>query len=408
MFTVLVVLAILGGVAYRATTPEERARFLEQYIQPAALAMDRVVFATEPFRAALRARTPWIVLTPALAALNALVFVVMLFGDRPFSEPGTLLDWGASQGPHTTNGEWWRLATAMFVHAGMFHLLFNLIGLAQVGELLERLVGPVVVACVYVTAGVLASLVSISEYPLAVHIGASAAVFGLYGLLLAVTAWGMLRRTGVTIPLAVFQSLAPSAAMFFLYSVVTDGIASTPNFTGFIVGLVMGLALTKNAGERKPALHPLAIAMAAAAVVIVYVALPLRGLMDIRPEIAQLVTSEDRTANVYRLAVGRFTKKQRPIDTRVLTDLIDGTILPQLRAARARVDALDRVLAEHQPLVASASEYLRLREASWRLRAEGLRKGSMSILREAERIEQASLGALHRLRGMQVTIDVHT
>ncbi len=404
LILLIVLVAIVVG-AYHATTSEERKRFLEQSVQPAAVAIDQLIFATETFRAAARARTPWVVATPALAGLNVVVFVFMLLGDGALGDPATLLGWGANQGPLTTGGQWWRLFTAVFVQAGFFHLLFLLVGLAQTGELLERLLGPAPVVLVYVTAGIIGSLVGLIGDPLAVHVGGSAAVFGLYGLLLAVSVWGWLRPSPMTIPLVIFQTLAPAAALFFLYSLVTDFIGAA-NLSGFVVGVICGGVLTMNVGDSTPALRPVGFAAGAAVVTFVSLALPLRGIVDVRPDLVEIVASEDRSANVYRAAVGRFTTRQKPLDTRVLTELINGTILPSLQTARARVDTLDRALAEHRPLVASASEYLRLREASWRLRLEGLRKGSLPTLREAEKTEQASFEALNRLRGVRTTLTV--
>jgi hypothetical protein len=287
-------------------------------------------------------------------------------------------------------------------------LFFVLIGLLQVAELLERLVGAVIVAWVYVTAGVVSNLVGVADHPLAVHAGASAAVHALYGLLLAVIAWRMIRPVGLAIPLAVFKTLIPGSFLFLLYTLVTDGLASRPNLVGLVVGVVAGVALTINAGERKPAGRSLAIAMAAAAALVISMAWPLRGIVDVRPELVELVTREDREAAVFRLVIGQFTSRQVPIDARVLAGLIDKTILPQVSDGRARVAQISRALPEHQPLVASAAEYLRLREQSWRLRAEGFRKGKMALLREAERIERAALEALHALRGLDLTLEVHT
>ena len=102
--------------------------------------------------------------------------------------------WGASFGPRTTNGEWWRLVASMFVHTGTFQLLVNGAALVQLGLILERLVGHVTFAAVYFAAGLLASIVSLSDYPMGVSSGASGAIFGLYGLLLASTAWSAVLR----------------------------------------------------------------------------------------------------------------------------------------------------------------------------------------------------------------------
>ena len=92
------------------------------------------------------------------------------------------------------------------------------------------------------------------------------------------------------------------------------------------------------------------------------------------------------------------------MDTALLIDLIDHTIVPQLGTTRTQVDALSTPLSDHQPLIAQASEYLRLRESSWRLRAEALRRNNLATLREAERAEQESFRALQRVRQMRAAM----
>lgn len=407
-------LLIILGLVYYVMTPEERARFLgpvaEVLRQLTDTAKARVKDAAtqavrqdrdrerepEPFRDALRARTPRALVTPALVALNATIFVFMLFGAGALSDPETLIGWGANFGPRTTNGEWTRLVTAMFVHSGMLHLLANLACLVQLGLILERLVGHLAFAAVYAAAGLLAGLVSVSASPVAVSIGASGAIFGVYGLLLASLFWGTLHRSTVTIPPMALKRLGPATAVFILYSVATDRMGFAAELAGLVAGFACGLVLARGVSDRKPPARRVAVAMAATVVIAVVFAVPLRGLSDVRPEIEGVIAVEDRTAAAYSTAVDRFRKGR--ITATALAQLIDRTILPEVRAARARVEALDRVPAQHQPLVASAEEYLRLREQSWRLRAEALHKGSMRTLREADKTERASLDAFEKIR----------
>jgi membrane associated rhomboid family serine protease len=410
MLFVFIVLVVLATLAFRTTTPQDRERFMAEVVQPAAAHLDRVVFAMEPFRAMLRARTPRLVVTPVLAGLYVLMFLAMLFGAGSFGAPSTLIEWGASSGPRTTTGEWWRLFTAIFVTGGFFDLLLVLIGLVQVSELLERLLGAPTVAAVYVAAGVIAGLVSLVDHPLAIHAGGSAAVFGLFGLLLGVSAMGVVPGLGstVAIPWPIVQSLIPAATLFFLDSLVTDGLAHRPNLTGLVVGFVAGAALTIKVGDRKPARRSLAIAMAIAAAIAVAVAWPLRGIIDVRPDLLALVATEERKDAIFQLTVARFTSRGQPIDRGALVTLIDKTMLPQVQHSRASVGALETSLAVQQPLLATALEYLRLREESWRLRSEGLRKGKVDILREADRLEAASHLVLDKLRAVDLAIEVYT
>jgi hypothetical protein len=97
----------------------------------------------------------------------------------------------------------------------------------------------------------------------------------------------------------------------------------------------------------------------------------------------------------------KFTNGRQRVDTKALTELIESSIVPQLNRAAFAIATLDAVTPEHRPLVVSAKEYLRLREASWRLRAEGLRKGNIRLLQQADSMEQSSIEALRPLQGLR-------
>ena len=56
-------------------------------------------------------------------------------------ESESLISWGANYGPRTTGGEWWRLFTCMFLHAGIIHVGMNMLVLHNIGPFVERLTG---------------------------------------------------------------------------------------------------------------------------------------------------------------------------------------------------------------------------------------------------------------------------
>jgi membrane associated rhomboid family serine protease len=390
MYLILFLVSVSGFALYRMTA-EDR----ERVIRAVLAAMPRLKSAAihgrlecEPFRNALSERTPRPLVTPSLIALNVVIFIFMLFGAGALGDPATLVGWGGNFGPRTTNGEWWRLLTSLFVHPGMLHLLVNLIGLVQIGLILERLVGPFAFAAVYLAAGVFASLVDLSAYPLAVSVGASGAIFGLYGLLLASSIWGLLHRSLVTIPLMAVKRLIPAAAVFIFYNIANDGLGVGAELAGLATGFACGLFLTRGVSDGKPSARHVAAAMAAAVVIAVAFSIPLRGVTDVRPEIERVVGLEGRTASAYQSAVDRFKKGR--ITAEAVAQLIDRTIEPELQAAEAHLKAVTGVPPEQQPLVASAEEYLRLRYESWRLRAESLRKTDVPTLQEARDTEPAS------------------
>ncbi len=406
MFFFVLIVAFVAYMVHRGTSPADRQRFVDEVIHPAAVQLDALLETTWPFREALHARTPRLIATPVLAGLNALMFLAMLFSDGSFDSYATLIDWGANHGPRTTNGEWWRLLTANFIPGGPFHFLFILIGLVQVAELLERLLGGPVVAGVYLVAGVFGGLVSLLDHPLSIHAGASASIHGLFGLLFALTLWSALRPTSLAIPLAIYKTLVPAAVVFLVYTVVIEGIANRPNLTGLVVGGTAGLAVMVLAGERKLAPRPYAIGIAASTALALAIAWPLRGIVDVRADLVELVANDDREATAFRLRLEEFSKRRVPIDRRLLATLIERTFVPHLADARVRIDGLHATQTDQQRLMAAAAEYIRLREESWRLRVEGLRGGKMDVLREADRVEQASLEMLKKLRTVQQTFAI--
>ena len=208
MLTSIAAILILVGVVAHMMTPEERSRFARatldhlRRLRPSGI-------EREPIVCALKARTRYPFVTVTLIALNTGVFVWMQLGHGAGAM--SLIDWGANYPPRTTNAEWWRLVTALFVHAGSLHLLATLAGLAPLGITLERLVGPVAFASVYLSAGLLSGVVSLYSDPVGVSAGPSGAIFGEYGLLTATLMWGIVARPSVRISVSLVNLLGVSA-----------------------------------------------------------------------------------------------------------------------------------------------------------------------------------------------------
>jgi membrane associated rhomboid family serine protease len=395
---IIFVLLVLAGFAFYVMSPEERVRALRNGRAALGHAREAAIedlHRREPFRDALRERTPWALVTPGLIGLNFLVFFSMAFDEGALADPQTLISWGGNFGPLTTNGEWWRLVTATFLHAGFFQLLFTTVAILQMGLLLERLLGPFTVGSVYVGAGILSNVVTLSKSPVDVTSGPAGAVFGLYGLLVASVMWGVIHRSPLTIPLKTLKRLAPATVLFLLYAVGAYGIGA-PQLTGLIVGVICGLVVSKGVSECKPPVRRVAATAAATLVLAVVTAVPLRGVTDARPEIERLIAVEDRTAGAYQKAVSNFRNGR--MSAGELAKLIDQSIVPELQEVRTRLTSLEGVPREQQPMVAGAEEYLRLRDESWRIRTEGLHKSNLKTLSKAEKPEREALEALQKLR----------
>jgi membrane associated rhomboid family serine protease len=358
-------LAILLFLGFRVTSAEDRQRIMQRalaFIRQGKEAATRGEPEGDAFRDALRARMPRANATLALVSMIAAA--TLLTGSETLTNIGL----------RTTNGEWWRLLTSAFVQAGFLQFLINLAVLAQVGFVVERLLGSVALAATFAIGAIFAGIVHLSVDPLAAGAGASGALFALYGVLTASVVWSLLRPSGVTMPLATRKTYILTGSIFVLYSLADGSIAAAAELTSFLAGLCCGAVLGKNVNEEQVEPRRVGMVAGACAVVALLMALPLRGLMDVRPEIQKVVALEDRTAGAYSAAVDKFRKGRMTADA--LAQMIERTIVPELEAADGRLKTYTKIPAEHQPLVADAEAYLRLRCASWRLRADAVRKSN--------------------------------
>ncbi|MCR6640595.1 MAG: rhomboid family intramembrane serine protease [Sporocytophaga sp.] len=138
----------------------------------------------------------------------------------------------------TLEGEWWRLITCCFLHIGIFHLLMNMYALLYIGVLLEPLLGRTRFITAYLLTGVTASITSLWWHDLTISAGASGAVFGMYGVFLALLTTNLIEKTAR-------QTLLTSIAVFVGYNLINGlrgGIDNAAHIGGLIGGLLIGYA----------------------------------------------------------------------------------------------------------------------------------------------------------------------
>jgi len=181
-------------------------------------------------------------ITPILLNLNILVFILMVIAGLGFLsfKSADLLAWGGNFKPSTTSGEWWRLLTSTFLHGGLMHLLANMCGLLFAGIFLEPKLGKTKYAIVYLVTGLLASITSLWWHENTVSVGASGAVFGLYGVFLA------LLLTKV-FPKEFSKALLTGMLVFVGYNLLMGlrgGIDNAAHIGGLVSGFVIGLILS--------------------------------------------------------------------------------------------------------------------------------------------------------------------
>jgi rhomboid protease GluP len=215
-------------------------------------------------------RTDRVVVTPVLVAACVGIFGAMVASGASPTDPTpeTMDDWGAIFGPLVAiDGQYWRLFSAMFLHIGAIHLIFNMWCLIAGGRVIERFFGGAGFAALYVLSGVGGSIASLYAHPLTTSAGASGAIFGIYGGLLGFLA---VQRN---VPRASLKPLRSGVLGLLCYNLIL-GFA-VPNVdiaahlgglvTGFLVGLAMTIASPTKA-TRFAALRRLAVVAAFAVV----------------------------------------------------------------------------------------------------------------------------------------------
>jgi membrane associated rhomboid family serine protease/Tfp pilus assembly protein PilF len=183
----------------------------------------------------------------AILLVNTVVFAAMTgcSGLKSLFIPSSqvLLHFGASSGAATIiDGQYWRIATSAFIHCGLLHLMMNSYVLWDVGPLVEKLFGSRRFIAIYALAALGASLSSLMFNPDVVSVGASGAIFGLLGAMVAFF-WchrsefpsGFLRIHGKIIGIFIIYGI--------VYGAFIKGVDNASHIGGLLFGFIAALAL---------------------------------------------------------------------------------------------------------------------------------------------------------------------
>jgi rhomboid protease GluP len=190
--------------------------------------------------------------TTALLIANILMFGISWMAAAAGGGGGLSILWGmggetmyrlgASFGPPIFYGhEWWRLITAMFLHGGLIHIGFNMMALMQFGPALEELYGSARYLFLYVVTGAFGFLVSAFFGNLS--IGASGALLGLVGMMLAITS-----KRGGAYMRDLKSRLITSVVILFVLGFSGMGMDNYAHGAGLASGFVLG----KIFADRRP------------------------------------------------------------------------------------------------------------------------------------------------------------
>jgi membrane associated rhomboid family serine protease len=168
--------------------------------------------------------------TRLLVAANLIVYLITVAQGRGVSSPGGQLfaKW-ILYGPLVGQGDWWRLITAAFLHGGLLHIALNMWVLWLIGPAVEGAIGRSRFLLLYFVCGLAGSAGALVWNPLSPVVGASGAIFGLFGAG-AVLEW---RATG--------RIAGQFAMLIGINLVITLAFSSYISAGGHIGGLIGGV-----------------------------------------------------------------------------------------------------------------------------------------------------------------------
>lgn len=186
-------------------------------------------------------------LTYGIIAINVIVYIFSaLFSANIIDmDMQTLVEMGALFGPLVVlKGEWWRLFTAMFLHGGMTHILMNMFSLYLIGRGVEIYFERKAYISIYLFSGLLGGLASLYMHPDSVGIGASGAIFGIFG---ALAGFFLAHRDKIgTQAKAFMKDFGMVLGINLVLGLSIPSIDVSAHIGGLVVGIVGGFIISKD------------------------------------------------------------------------------------------------------------------------------------------------------------------
>lgn len=190
-------------------------------------------------------RDKYMMLTNILIAINLLVFLISAWISKNIFNIDiyTLIIMGAKVNSLIDKGQVWRLITCAFLHGGLIHIFFNMYALKILGPEIEYVYGKIKYLVIYLLSAIAASIFSYIFGPQSVSVGASGAIFGLFGAMLI---FGIKHRKQMG--KAYMMNILQVIFVNVIIGISSSNIDNEAHFGGLIVGALIALLL----GERRP------------------------------------------------------------------------------------------------------------------------------------------------------------
>ena len=172
-----------------------------------------------------------------LIAVNVIVFIIPMvftFGNGMYGSEDAFKSLGYKNNADIQDGEFYRLLTSNYLHADVTHLILNMLSLFNIGPFAVAVFGTLQFTIIYLVSGILGSVFSYFFNPYANSLGASGAVFGVVGALLA---FSILSNES-----DLYSQLVLVIALNLGYGLLSGGrIDNWGHLGGFVGGFVLGL-----------------------------------------------------------------------------------------------------------------------------------------------------------------------
>lgn len=179
--------------------------------------------------------------TYCIIGINIVVFLISAFlSNNIFNiDSNVLIAMGAKENTLISNGEYYRLLTSEFLHAGIVHIAMNMYSLYIIGKLVEKIYGKSRYLIIYISSGIFASLLSYL-FSNSMSVGASGAIFGVMGATL-IMAYKLRDRIGKDFLINVISVIVIN----LIFSVSVPNIDLFAHLGGFISGTILSWLLYK-------------------------------------------------------------------------------------------------------------------------------------------------------------------
>ena len=154
------------------------------------------------------------------------------------NDTGVLIEYGANLDVLVKNGEYYRLLTSMFLHSGLLHLFFNMYALYIIGPQVESFFGKTKYLIIYLLSGISGSLLSVAFNVNTVSVGASGAIFGLFGALLYF-GYNYRGYLGNVIK----SQILPVVIINLIFGFISTGVDVAGHIGGLIGGIIVSSVL---------------------------------------------------------------------------------------------------------------------------------------------------------------------